>query len=82
MSDETPVYEFGIRLTPKGAVAWARYPSGRLWEKRFRNGYASAVISAERWIESQIAVVREHHDEQKRPHPAIVCHHKPKGTMQ
>lgn len=53
------VFTFGIRDTPCGAVAWMETPSGRKAEKRFRNGYASARISAERWIAEQIATIRD-----------------------
>ena len=57
MADKT--FQFGIRLTPCGAVAWMRTPSDRFVEKRFRNGYASARISAERWIDEQITTIRD-----------------------
>lgn len=53
------IFTFGIRLTPKGAVGWMRPPDGRLVEKRFRNGYALAAVSASRWIDDQIAIIRE-----------------------
>ena len=34
-------------------------PRGDFREKRFRNGYASARNSAQKWIDEQIATIRE-----------------------
>lgn len=54
MSVDAAVYTFGARTTPRGAVAWMRTPSGRLLEKRYRSGYASALLRAGRWIREQV----------------------------
>lgn len=50
---------FGIRDTPKGAVAWMKTPSGRLQQKRARNGYCCARVTAQRWIDEQIESLKE-----------------------
>lgn len=53
------VYRFSIRKTPCGATATMTTPSGRVQVKRFRNGYACAEISANKWIKEQTEVLRE-----------------------
>ena len=52
-------YTLGIRKTPCGAVAWAKSPSGDLREKRFRNGYAAAEISARRHLDYVVNTIKE-----------------------
>ena len=59
-------FTFGIRETPRGAVAWMQPPSGNLREKRFRNGYSGAKISAQKWIDEQIGVLQEY--KETNPH--------------
>lgn len=63
-------FQFGIRDTPAGAVAWVVAPSGRKREKRFRNTiYCTARVKAQGWIDEQKAVVIEH-ETVKRGRPA------------
>jgi len=50
---------FGIRKTPKGAVAWMQAPSGRVTKKRFRNGYVMAETSAQGQIDEWANCLRE-----------------------
>jgi hypothetical protein len=52
-------YRFGIRKTPKGAVAWMEAPSGRKQEKQFFNGYAGAETSAQKRIDEWIVSIKE-----------------------
>ena len=73
-------FEFGIRKTRKGAVAWMLPPTGKLREKRFRNGYASAMISAQRQIDEWISVIREHSAENESQFEIIETH-KNKGLV-
>lgn len=56
---ETKTYTLGIRKTPCGAVAWTKSPNGDLREKRFRNGYASAEISARRHLDYVVNTIKE-----------------------
>lgn len=69
-------FTFGIRKTPKCSVAWVVSPSGRKQEALFRNGYAGADISAQKWIDNQIAVIREGTEIDGGPEYAIVQTHK------
>jgi len=52
-------YTFGIRDTPRGAVAWMVAPSGRRQEKRFRNSYSSGRTKAGLWIDHEVSVIHE-----------------------
>ena len=65
-------YTFGIRDTPRGAVAWMKTPSGRKQEKQFRNGYAGARITAQQWIDGQISVIREMETIEGLPESSVV----------
>ncbi len=53
-------FRFSIKQTPCGATVTMTTPSGRVQKKRFRNGYASAYYSAKRWINEQVAGLREY----------------------
>ena len=57
-------------------MAWVVSPSGRKQESLFRNGYASADISAQKWIDNQIAVIREGTEVDGGPEYRIVETHK------
>jgi hypothetical protein len=46
-------FSFGIRHTTCGCTVWMQSPSGRKTEAKFRNGYASALASAEKWVWEQ-----------------------------
>jgi len=79
-SETLKTFIFGIRETPRGAVAWMQSPSGNLREKRFRNGYAAAKISAQNWIDRQIGVLEEY--KEVNPHSddyTVVETHKQQG---
>jgi hypothetical protein len=52
-------FEFTIRKTPHGATVTVVTPIGRTRTKRFRNGYASAVLTARKWISEEVDVIRE-----------------------
>jgi hypothetical protein len=73
---EIKTFKFGIRETPRGATAWMETPKGRKQEKRFINGYASAKIMAQRWINEQISVVQEYERENNKPASIIIETHK------
>lgn len=63
-------FQFGIRKTPRGAVAWMVSPSGRKREKRFRDTiYTPARTKCEEWIEEQKSVIIGH-EIVKRGRPA------------
>lgn len=69
-------FKFGIRETPKGAVAWMETPSGRLQEKRFRNGYSTGKISAQKHIDSWIEVLKDVIEMDGLPECEIIETHK------
>ena len=74
------VFKFGIRDTPKGAVAWQEGPKTGLREKRFRNGYAGARHSAQKWIDEQISTIRECEEIDGLPTSTIIETHKQTET--
>lgn len=56
---EIPEYKFVMTPTPKGMRVNETSPSGRTRKKYFRNGYASARLSAIAWIDDRKAVMQE-----------------------
>ncbi len=43
-------FTFGVNHTKHGCTVWMEGPSGHRYKARFRNGYASALTSAENWV--------------------------------
>jgi hypothetical protein len=43
-------FVFGVDHTKHGCTVWMDSPSGHRHKARFRNGYASALCSAEKWV--------------------------------
>ena len=43
-------FSFGINHTKHGCTVWMDGPSGHRYKARFRNGYSSALASAEKWV--------------------------------
>ena len=46
---EVMKFSFGINQTKHGCTVWMDGPSGHRCRARFRNGYSSALSSAEKW---------------------------------
>jgi hypothetical protein len=47
---EVMKFSFGINHTKHGCTVWMDGPSGHRYRARFRNGYSSALASAEKWV--------------------------------
>jgi hypothetical protein len=43
-------FTFGVKHTKHGCTVWMDGPTGKRRTARFRNGYASALASAEKWV--------------------------------
>jgi len=72
-------FKFGIRETPKGAVAWMVTPKLRELKKQFRNGHCPARVAAQRWIDDEIATIREHEEIENLKPTQITQTHKQHG---
>ena len=52
-------FTFGVDHTKHGCTVWMESPSGHKCRARFRNGYASALASAEKWVLEKRQVLLE-----------------------